>query len=294
MIIDNEIKRSEPQYTEPADYPNMKQSVGLGLYFILFSLLVAMPVEIVRGMMHIEAKKYNPLFTLAEYAAGAILTILYGFYRYRRVEQVPYKFKFNKIPAITMVVSVLMIMTMPVLTDPVSVLLPMPDWAKKMFEEMFDNNMYTYISVIILAPVLEETIFRGIILNGLLKTYSPQTAIVVSASIFAFVHLNPWQAIPAFLGGLLMGWMYWKTNSIIPGMILHFVNNLFSTLLGLAFKDADTIKQLMSTPAYVALYFFCVAVMMGGWLFLERYFEKNPTPEAEEWEAEPSLAEEEE
>ena len=68
--------------------------------------------------------------------------------------------------------------------DPLSVLIPMPDLVKKMFDDLFDPNVATFFSVIIAAPILEEAIFRGIILNGLLKNYPPQTAIIASAAIF--------------------------------------------------------------------------------------------------------------
>jgi membrane protease YdiL (CAAX protease family) len=290
MIIDDEIEQTE--YKGPGSYPNIKQSIGLGLYFLLFSVIADLPVEIIKAFVHVQSKTILSVFTLMAYAAGAIATIWFGFYRYRQVEGVAYKYKFNKVPVIVVIVSVLMVLTMPVLTDPVTVLIPMSDEVKKLFADMFDPNIISYITVILVAPILEETIFRGIILNGLLKKYSPETGIVVSAAIFAAIHLNPWQAIPAFLGGLLMGWMYWKTRSIIPGMILHFANNLFSTILGVVYKDADTIKQLVSTPIYIVLYLGCAAILFGGWIFLEKYFEDNPLPQDDEWEPELTTAEE--
>ena len=264
---------------QPVNYPTIKQAIGLALYFLLFSAIADIPVEVVKSAMHVHDKTVLSVLSLMAYILGAVATIWFGFKRYRNVDGLVYKFRFNKAPVIPVIVSALIILTMPVLTDPLSVLIPMPDSVKKMFDDLFDPNVATFFSVIIAAPILEEAIFRGIILNGLLKNYPPQTAIIASAAIFAAVHLNPWQAIPAFLGGLLMSWMYWKTNSIIPGIILHFCNNLFATILGLVYKNADSLKQLMSNQAYIGLYVFCSIIMIGGWLFLEKYFNDNPTPE---------------
>lgn len=287
MIIDEEIKRIEKPAAEFAAYPNVKQSINLGLYFLLFSIIAALPIDGFKRLFAIHSKTGASSLMLASYGVAAIATIAFGFYRYRKVEGVNYRFKFNKFPVPAMVVAVFMILTMPVLTDPLNVLLPMPDSMKKMFDDMFDPNIVSYLTVIVAAPILEETIFRGIILNGLLKNLPPQKAIIISAAIFGVIHLNPWQAIPAFLGALIMGWMYWKTRSIVPGMILHFANNLFSVLLGIAFKDADTLKQLMSTQAYIALFVLCAAISIGGWLFLEQYFENHPTvADDDDWDIE--------
>ena len=49
--------------------------------------------------------------------------------------------------------------------------------------------------------------------------------IVLSALFFALVHGNPVQMPHAFLIGLLLGWMYWRTGSIIPSIAFHWVNN---------------------------------------------------------------------
>jgi len=264
----------------------------LGLYFLLFSVVAGLPWGIVKEVCHINNKLLNALATTLSYIVAAIWTIWLGLKKSREMNGVSLKLKFNKVPVVAVLISILMIMTMPVLTDPVSIVIPMPDSWKKIFEEMFDLNVFSIFAVVIAAPILEESLFRGVILNGLLKKYSPQTAIAVSAAIFAAVHLNPWQAIPAFLGGLIMGWMYWKTNSLIPGMILHFVNNAFSTALGLAFPKIDTLKEAMSTPMYVGLFVSCAIVLFGGWIFLERYFEDHPAPEDEE-EFEPELVTEE-
>ena len=85
-----------------------------------------------------------------------------------------------------------------------------------------------YVAVGILVPLAEEIVFRGAILRTLLRLLPGNWhwgAIIISALIFGAVHGNMVQFVHATLLGLLLGWMYWRTDSIIPGVVLHWVNN---------------------------------------------------------------------
>ncbi len=104
-------------------------------------------------------------------------------------------------------------------------LVPLPDLNSKMIGEVMSSR-WGYLSICILAPLVEELVFRGAILRSLLKGISNHwAAIVVSAILFALVHMNPAQMPHAFCLGLLLGWMYYRTHSIIPGIMVHWVNN---------------------------------------------------------------------
>ena len=105
-------------------------------------------------------------------------------------------------------------------------LLPeLPDTMSSAFKTILSNE-YGYFTLCLLAPLVEELVFRGAILRAILGVFSRHwVAIAVSAAIFAIVHLNPAQMPHAFLMGLLLGWMYYRTGSILPGVALHWVNN---------------------------------------------------------------------
>lgn len=81
------------------------------------------------------------------------------------------------------------------------------------------------LTVVIIASVVEEILFRGIILRGLLKHYSVNKAIFASALMFAIFHMNPWQFMPALVLGLIMGWWYVKTSSLVMCVFIHSLNN---------------------------------------------------------------------
>lgn len=80
--------------------------------------------------------------------------------------------------------------------------------------------------VIILAPFIEELIFRGFfqrVLEYRLKNVTK--AVLFSALTFAIVHFNPWWAIQIYLIGLFLGYVAWRTGSIWVSFLLHAMNN---------------------------------------------------------------------
>lgn len=79
------------------------------------------------------------------------------------------------------------------------------------------------------CPLLEEIGLRGILLGGLLKSRCrPWLAILITAVIFALFHGLGVHFFVSFIFALIVGWLFWRTGSIIPCMIVHIVNNSLS------------------------------------------------------------------
>ncbi len=78
---------------------------------------------------------------------------------------------------------------------------------------------------VLLGPLVEEIIFRGIVLQGALNVTSEVVAIFVSAAIFAGMHAvgGVAQMTVAFLSGLFYGWLYVRTRSIVPSAVAHII-----------------------------------------------------------------------
>ena len=90
-------------------------------------------------------------------------------------------------------------------------------------------NTFTFISVVVLAPIFEELIFRGMILQTLSK-YNKMFAIIVTSLLFGLLHLNITQAIPAFFMGLVLCYMYVQTDSILVTILAHAGNNFLALM----------------------------------------------------------------
>ena len=106
-----------------------------------------------------------------------------------------------------------------------------------------------YLVVALLPPVVEEMVFRGCILRSLL-VWKPQRRwlmIALSALIFALVHLNPAQLVHTFLIGLLLGWMYMRTRSIVPGIAYHWANNTIAYVMFHLYHNPETMEDIFGT-----------------------------------------------
>ena len=110
-------------------------------------------------------------------------------------------------------------------------------------EEEFDmilRDRYGYFVVGLLVPLAEELVFRGAILRSLLKWNSrPWVAILISAVLFSAAHMNPAQIPHTLLIGLLLGWLYYRTDSIVPGVVFHWVNNTVAYVLYNLYPNPD-------------------------------------------------------
>ena len=115
----------------------------------------------------------------------------------------------------------------------------LPNWIEDQQEQLL-SNYWGYLAIGLMAPLAEEIVFRGAILRTLLSSrLSPYGAIAISAALFALIHMNPAQMPHAFLIGLLLGWMYYRTDSIVPGVVYHWVNNTVAYVLYNFYPDPD-------------------------------------------------------
>ena len=130
----------------------------------------------------------------------------------------------------------------------------LPNIAEDTFD-MIMRDRWGYISIGLLAPLAEELVFRGAILRSLLKwTSRPWVAITISSIFFAAAHLNPAQLPHAFLVGLLLGWMYYRTDSIVPCVVYHWVNNTVAYVMYNLYPSTDlTLVDLFGSERTVLM-----------------------------------------
>ena len=128
----------------------------------------------------------------------------------------------------------------------------------------------SFLVTAIFAPIFEEWLCRGMVLRGLLTKMKPVWAIVISALFFAIIHMNPWQALNAFIIGLVMGYVYYKTGSLLLTMLIHFVNN-GTAVVAAQFageEEAEYWFEVLPTGWYIVLVVAGVAVLAACmWAF---------------------------
>lgn len=110
------------------------------------------------------------------------------------------------------------------------------------------------ISTAIVPAFAEEFAFRGILM-GTLRKFGDAFAIITSAIVFGAMHGNIVQIPFAFILGLVFAYVDCKTNSIIPSIIIHFINNCYAVML-----DVLQNAGVFSDRIFMMIYFILVAV----------------------------------
>ena len=96
------------------------------------------------------------------------------------------------------------------------------------------------VNIVLLAPIFEELLFRGLILNKLKERYSATMAIVISSALFAAIHFDPKVFPVLFTLGAVAGYSVHRTGSIMPAIGIHMLNNLFAISLTLFAAGASS------------------------------------------------------
>lgn len=101
-------------------------------------------------------------------------------------------------------------------------------------ENLINSNLHSLsgiVSAIILLPIFEEILFRGLIFNELKNNINLIISIIIQATIFAIIHFNIAQAIYTFVLGILASLVYIWTKSIISNILLHITFNLSGSFI---------------------------------------------------------------
>ncbi|MBC6698984.1 CPBP family intramembrane glutamic endopeptidase [Hymenobacter puniceus] len=274
IVIETPTEAFKPA---PNVYPTIKESWGFLGWYLLVSLVVGVPVFLlgekllslppaVALLLVVVAGNGTLLWFLRRQHSGRWLGInLHG--------QVP-NWLIMALPV--MVLAADMILS---LID----LLHLPALSSDTYHKLLKLPVVAFLILCVAAPVLEELLLRGVLLQGLLRNFPgrPWVAIGQSALIFGLMHANPPQSLATFLLGLLMGWLYYRTRSLWLCMGVHFLNNLFAFTAMLATtkttKEED-VTAMFGTPWIYAAVVIVSALVLAGLLW--RVHKTTVLPEA--------------
>jgi membrane protease YdiL (CAAX protease family) len=256
-------------------YPSIGQSFGIaGIVFLM--MLAFSPVVYFAEFFLDKELAFLLYYVITMLTSYLIVNSM----KKKNPENQPFDFTTDKFD-INLAIIVTVIALQFGIISPIVSLIPMPDFMLEVFMSMFgQTGIFSFISIVIAAPIFEELIFRGVMLDGLLKRYSPIKSILISSFLFGLIHLNPWQFIGAFAIGVLAGWVYYKTRKLTNAIIIHMANNGFA-FLSVYFSDSTNFANESLTESYGSILSFvyitigAIAISIAGILYLRKRL--NPT-----------------
>ena len=210
-------------------YPKFWQATNLIVIYIFIQTLIDFPLALY-DYHHDTNWLYEPWIKIPVFVGSTLFILFLGYYYSGLTvkEVFPLKrFRIGLVPALLAALIPLQFF----LTE-ISIqfdkVLPPPRWFMELFARLFDSDFGVWsgvLRVVIIAPVVEELIFRGAIMSGFIRNYKPVYAIFFSALLFALFPLNPWQFPATFLLGLILGWVRIRTNSVLACIAGHAIHN---------------------------------------------------------------------
>ena len=277
------IQEENPQPTTKRPLTFWK-GVGYGLVILVSQIVVGGIVAAVAMGSGVEESSSNPeemMLSMMDWIMGIALPVsflLAVVVLLNRRKLHPRALKWDSSFFVLLFLGLVMLAGFDYLVGELMTFLPNYESMLEDYKSMFEgiDMRYLLIGGVFIGPICEEIIFRGIIEEGFIETYGGPTAVLYSALIFGVIHLLPLQVVNAFLAGILLGWIYWKTRSLWIVMILHILNNY----LAFRFADFDTtsVREWFGNDLLYGLSFpLAVLIMYGAYRLFERESESQIT-----------------
>ena len=219
----------EDSHVKSRSFPTVWQALLLlGLLFIL-QLGATVVVTFYQALQAMPMQELTTTLAVVNVATFGAVAILGAAWSRVSARQLFYLRGFSPLLLLPMLVMMLgLIVIVSELDNVLQRFLPMPDWFREMLSGLGLGEGFvlsTFIVLVIVAPLTEEPLFRGILLHGFTRNYGTWWAVLGTAFLFGAIHLNPWQFVGAFFLGIVFAWWTLKTRSILPATLGHALNN---------------------------------------------------------------------
>ena len=256
-------------------FTNMKNILTAGLYFVAFMLIQI----IVQGSAALLCKQMSVTMSSTALVLTSIIggAITIGVFAWRRWSPFSREYMQQRrwdVFVWTALMALGIVAPMQLIIDLSG--LEMPVTAQQLFTQLL-SNQWGFLAVAVVVPLAEEMAFRGAILRTLLDHFGPSGrwwAILLSALLFGMAHGNTVQFVNGTVVGLLLGWLYWRTRSIAPGVVFHLVNNAIAFF---TFRFMPGLQNMKLTDffggdyARLALFILCsLCVLVPAWWQVKR------------------------
>ncbi len=263
-------------------YPNVNQSIVFSLLLIAAQLVFGVVIAVVFLITGKAELISNPLALILP---GFMVYLLFMYLGYKKTKlPLTEVYRFEKFGITLFIPLFFLIAGSSVICSELDNLLryflPAPEFLTQIMKDLTSKGIGSVIALVVFAPVTEELIMRGLILNGLLSQYSTKKAVIVSAALFAFIHLNPYQFAGAFIFGILAGYIFIATKSLLPCIICHAFYNGIPLIVRDVFKvgiEGYSQTDGISNHSFQPVWFNALGILIFsiGLFFLIKYFRKQ-------------------
>lgn len=257
ILTDKQIARAVHRNSFPT-WLDILAMVGM---FLLSQLLIGLVVALAfRG-------QESGLNTFFSYVGAFVVTIAFALVLTKRRAGTTrnimhFSFKgFN--PAMILWGLILMLATN-VVIEPLVNLFP-SEWYD-MIKEHITTGGWATVTAVVMAPICEEIFFRGIIQDSLVRKRGPWAGILIASAIFGIIHGIPQQVVAGFCLGIIIGFVYYKTQSLLSVIILHAINNALATFMTLFETEENverTLREMLGNDTlYWVIFAFCALLLI--------------------------------
>ena len=257
-LTDKEIARAVRKNA----YPNWKDLLAVVGVFLAANVLISILLVLFFG------KNMSGMATFLSYTVTFALTIAFAL---RLVKQrtgtlknvLHFTFKgFN--PAIILW-GVILMLAVNIVIEPVIALFP-SEWYKAV-EDAITLNGWSMFTAVAMAPICEEILFRGIVQDGLVRKHGSWRGILIASAVFGLIHLVPQQVVAAFCIGIVIGFVYYRTRSLLSVIVLHAINNALSVVSSFFVEEGEAAEQTLrqtigNDVVYWLMFAVCVLLLL--------------------------------
>lgn len=259
----------------------------LGIFFAvqiavsLFGVLVLLFTG--RGVVDLapaELGRFTALTSLVSLSVTAVL--IWRYRRWRRAPKIHIALGVNGLNPLLVVWCFALMMAASVVLEPLYELLPVP-------HQNFGRGWCAFAAVVIIAPLFEEWICRGLIFGSLRSRYGVVRSVVLSALVFGLMHVQPVPVLNAFVLGLVLAFIYHKTNSLWSSVILHALYNGTAYLLTIMGFEEQSFRSLFGdhTMGYATFYGSALILFVVSFFAIARVLKTAPKAPLQEAEISP-------
>lgn len=293
IVATNQLTMPDPQF------PRGKHILILALIFIGGSILGAIPLVIDSMASGLDMNDLEAGLDMGEsmgrwgFIASATPLILCILYAWNKMGKPKWTLGFEHVTPVSALLAIAGTLLVANGVSATAEYLPGYESFAEMMKEALVPGIGMALAVVVVAPIFEEALLRGLIARGYLRKTSPAKAIIYSGLIFGAMHLHPVHIFFASIMGFCLGYVYYRTRSLGLVILIHFINNAVSYYYGMQADAPDSTETLLGTGPLGVFAFAAVLTAAGVgllWVFGNK-FPLAPPPAEDELPAEAALAE---